>query len=91
MHHKADHLSSFPSVHMLTETRTFSVDDVEVSAVRSSFRSVGSQLFHVHGATIEKALSPIHRHDRGTTTSPENEACNVNQPRISTTGVSRFK
>jgi len=40
---------------------------------RSSFSCVGS-LFHARGAATEKAVSPIRRHVRGTTRSPDDEA-----------------
>jgi len=39
--------------------------------------SADGSLFHAGGAAIEKALSPIRRRVRSTTTSPGDEACSA--------------
>ena len=55
---------------------------------RSSFSSVGS-LFHARGAATEKALTPIRRRVRGTTRSPNDEACRADRAGTSATDVSK--
>ena len=62
--------------------------ETSLSIDRSSFRSVDS-LFHARGAATEQALSLIHRHVRGMTRSPHDEACSADRAGISATGVSK--